>query len=251
MQAFIQTQDNRPFSLVAMIAAEGFRQRGYELIPFKVEDIDTTLWSLESPIVGGVGTIKRALYILNVPYAHDTYPLDLRHFLKRNVSERTLGSIRSSELPLFIKPRVDDKKFTGFVCADIFDRHLGNLPNNLPIYASDPIEILTEYRCYILNGKILSVARYTGPVDYFPNMKTVRGMIYSYLNAPIAYSIDVGTTPDEDTVLIEVNDAMSLGNYGLPPTLAAKMIAARWFQLTGQDYKDEADCYDSPAFISH
>ena len=44
-------------------------------------------------------------------------------------------------------------------------------------------------------------------------------------------------TKDGRTLLVELNDAYSLGCYGLPSVSYAKLISARWSQLL--DVKDE------------
>lgn len=43
--------------------------------------------------------------------------------------------------------------------------------------------------------------------------------------------MDWGITAKGETVLIEVNDAVALGNYGLEGRLHTAMIEARWRQL--------------------
>lgn len=49
--------------------------------------------------------------------------------------------------------------------------------------------------------------------------------------APAAYVLDWGVTAKGETVLVEANDGMSFGHYGLPPVSYARMIAARWYEL--------------------
>lgn len=47
----------------------------------------------------------------------------------------------------------------------------------------------------------------------------------------MACSIDIGVTKDGRTLLIECNDAYSLGAYGLVDYKYAKLLSARWSQL--------------------
>jgi len=248
---FLQFKHGIPYHFSASIAAEGFRQLGYEIIPFDLGDLSTMRWSPEIPVFACVGAIKVALAALGFSPLIETYPKELLPFLNRSLDVTQLGRLSPGDLPLFIKPKLQHKRFTGFVCNDVLDRRLGGISPEFEIYVSNPVDILSEYRCYVLNGKILSIARYRGSVEHFPNVAIVREMICAYLDAPISYGLDVGITSKGETLLVEVNDSTSLGNYGLPPTLFAKMIAARWFQITGQDYSEEADCFDSPSFISN
>ena len=50
-------------------------------------------------------------------------------------------------------------------------------------------------------------------------------------------SMDICVTKDGRTLLVEFNDAYSLGAYGLADIYYAKLISARWSQLLG--VKDE------------
>ena len=62
-------------------------------------------------------------------------------------------------------------------------------------------------------------------------------MVRSYVDSPSAYSIDIGLTDIDETIIVEINDGYSLGSYGLDPLLYAKLLSARWAELTGT--KDE------------
>lgn len=44
--------------------------------------------------------------------------------------------------------------------------------------------------------------------------------------------MDFGVTNTGATILVEVNDGYSLGNYGLDSLLYAKLLSARWTELT-------------------
>ena len=254
MKARLQTKNGRPYSVASMLAVEGFIQRGYEISPFDIADIDHIEWQRAEPVIGGVGTCRRILEHLKVNWMRDTYPIQLRNYLQRKISTCQLGELKSEEFPVFIKPKLDTKTFTGFVCKDKWDRRLGNLPSDLDIYRVEVVDFLTEYRVYVMDGKILNIARYTGKVDHTPNVATIRCMINDMYTtdseAPISYSLDVGVLSTGDTALVEVNDALSLGNYGLCPALHSKMISARWLQLVGLHYLDDADTNDSPSYIN-
>lgn len=60
-------------------------------------------------------------------------------------------------------------------------------------------------------------------------------MVRSYVDSPSAYSIDIGLTAENETIIVEVNDGYSLGSYGLDPLLYAKLLSARWAELTGTE----------------
>ena len=52
-----------------------------------------------------------------------------------------------------------------------------------------------------------------------------------YLAPPAAYSLDFGVLATGETALIEVNDSIALGAYGLAHNKYARMIEARWKEL--------------------
>lgn len=236
----------KPFSFSALTLARGYLQRGAEIKTFELQDIATRVWEPEAPVIVGVGGLSTIFKSMEISYIPTTYPVDLQHFLGRKVTKTTLGKM---QLPCFIKPALDLKTFTGFVCHDRHDRRLGNQNNEAEVFTSEIVEFTTEYRVYICQGKIQNVARYTGPVDVFPNMQLVRDMISSYVSAPIAYSVDIGITKEGETLLVEVNDALALGNYGIPATLLAKMHEARWNEIVGLPFDEVSE--DSPSFISN
>lgn len=57
----------------------------------------------------------------------------------------------------------------------------------------------------------------------------------SWDERPMACSMDICYTRDGRTLLVELNDAYSLGCYGLPGVLYAKLISARGSQLLGRE----------------
>lgn len=48
---------------------------------------------------------------------------------------------------------------------------------------------------------------------------------------PLSCAMDICVTKDNRTLLVEFNDAYSLGSYGLSSVFYAKFISARWSQL--------------------
>ena len=142
------------------------------------------------------------------------------------------------EFPVFVKPLSDVKAFTGFVADN--DKAFDLYPidwDSMDLLCSEPINanILSEWRCYILGGKIVNVSNYSGDPILFPNIGTIETTIYNHTDAPAAYSMDFAVVEWGErinlTVLIECNDAWALGPYGCPPELYAKMIRNRWKEI--------------------
>jgi hypothetical protein len=262
MKIWVQSKKNNPgvpLNISQAIALDGFIQRGHWSEFFSVEEIDQIHWRREEPLIGGVGTYQRVLPKLGVQWERRSYPDSLSDFMGRQVGYIKMHDlsrfIESRGRSVFIKPANDDKGFTGFVCNHPEDRwnpKLSKMADDAMLVWSDVITIKTEYRVYVLNGNIQNIARYRGEVEFLPNIRVIRDMIEAYTDAPISYGLDVAVEQDRQTCLVEVNESLALGNYGLPSMLHAKMIAARWFELMGDHSRmsDESDSVDSPPFLN-
>lgn len=64
---------------------------------------------------------------------------------------------------------------------------------------------------------------------------TIEHAVRDYVTAPAGYAIDFGVTDDGRTLLVEVNDGYALGSYGLFYPEYAKLLSARWAELTSTE----------------
>jgi len=71
----------------------------------------------------------------------------------------------------------------------------------------------------------------SGDYRFYPDYRVIEAAMFAYKSAPVAYTLDFGVTEDKETRLIEANDAFSLGAYGLPSVVYARMVEARWDQM--------------------
>jgi len=130
-------------------------------------------------------------------------------FLKRKIfkgSEKNSIS-NSTSKQYFIK---DISKIKGFTDIVSFEE----IPNNRDVLASEEIEILNEWRCFIYKGELLDIRSYNTSCFVYPNIDIIKEMINEYKNSPTAYTIDVGITDSGETVLIEIHQFFSCGLYG-------------------------------------
>jgi hypothetical protein len=223
-------------------AADWFETLGYEVIPF-IELDDIIGLEKDTPVVGGISNVKKALERLGItpPTAIDI-PKCLEKYTCRKIWTTTLGQIHNNEdcWPVFIKPLHEGKRFTGHVIKNYVDTiQTSGTPMDLQVIASEVVKWESEYRCFILKGKVIDARRYMGDIRWYPNIDLVEQMVSDFKDAPAAYSIDVGKMVDTsgkvcDTSLVEVNDGYSLGTYGLPAFMQVKMIVARWNEMTGK-----------------
>jgi hypothetical protein len=172
-------------------------------------------------------------------------PFELERFANRKTTEIKLADFKYAvkndlatefKFPLFIKPK-RIKAFSNGVITN---------PNNIDLILSDAneeetaivspkINIESEYRCFVLKNELIGIKHYSGDFTIFPSVNQINNMIAAYTEAPIAYTLDVGVVQNE-TIIIECNDAWSIGNYGLDSKLYVKMLYARWQQIT-KSYK--------------
>ena len=152
-----------------------------------------------------------------------------------------LESIKATDLPLFIKPALEIKKFTG----DIFKKqsHLDMLrsfdkcDDNTEVWISDILEFETEYRVFVSKGVIYGMKHYQGDYSKIIDIEEVKKMISAYKNCPSAYTLDVGLVKGK-TLLVEVNDMWAIGSYGLDGRDYALLCARRMNEIMNERIKD-------------
>lgn len=211
----------------------GFSALGYE-IEFYENNPPEHLFRSDI-VVGWISSVKQALINLGIePPTEIDYPECLTPFYKRKLWKSTLHKVYTDELswPVFVKP-VLGKQFNGTLVKSLTDLvGLGNQVDR-EIWCSEPIDFLSEYRCFVRYGKILGCKHYKGAWDISPDKKTVESAIKIFeeeKNVPASYCMDFGVTKDFTSV-VEVNDGYSAGTYGLQAILYAKFISARWHQM--------------------
>ena len=242
MPVYIQKKNGEFINLNCFNAYDGFQQMGYEVIGFEKPDLSSLPLTVEDIVCGNVGTVYQALErigiarppVLNVPE-------ELRGFCGRRITTKTLGEVRAlNDVPIFIKPRDIGKQFTGYVIREFRDLiETAAFPDDTPVITSDVVSFVTEYRTFVLRGRLVGSKNYKGDFRFVPDFRVVEAAVAEYASSPVAYGIDFGLTDDGRTLLVEVNDSFSLGCYGLSATVYARMIEARWKQM--QEGKYDAD----------
>lgn len=238
MRAFIQCgNDGLPYNMNTFSAMLGFQQMGIETVLF-TEKTELEVAAVSDIVVGGVGRVKQFLEEREIHVEDIDYPSTLAPFYGRKIWKTTSREfLRQCNEPVFIKPE-QGKLFTGFVChSEVNIAGRFSPEDDIPVYCSEVMTLLTEWRCFVRYGEILDIRRYKGELGKIYSLAKVKEMIKSYVDAPAAYALDIGLTSEGDTIIVEINDGYSLGSYGLDPLLYAKLLSARWAELTGT--KDE------------
>lgn len=88
----------------------------------------------------------------------------------------------------------------------------------------------SEFRCFVFENQLLDVRLYNGDYKIIPDFKKIEGMIEVYgKSAPHAYTLDIGVTEENETVIIEVHDFFSCGLYGFMPVNKLPYMFWRWY----------------------
>lgn len=218
-------------------ALEGFFAMGFEVIEVdNPENIEIEKYHV---FVGGISYIHKTLQKLNIPVPKPfDYPESLKPFLGREIWTSGINDIANNpeNWNVFVKPKNISKKFTGRLVTSTKDLiGCGDLNENTSVWVSEPKNFLTEWRVFIRYGRVIGAKIYKGDWRMKFDHKVIENAIKAYQDAPAGYSLDFGYTDKGETLLIEVNDGYSLGSYGLFYIDYAKLLSARWAELTGQE----------------
>jgi hypothetical protein len=248
MRAWVQQlSPTSNFYLSMVQAAHWFGQRGYEIVPFEVSEI--ALGRLDDDLVktpdemvlrGGVETVHLALARAGRPSPPVLdLPESLSPWFGRRVWKTTLGDVRRlvetpDYQPCHIKPLVQHKLFTGTIIRAFRDLiATARVPDDVLVLVQGCVDFVSEWRAYVLRGEILHVGHYRGDPLLFPDARLMRAALEAFEDRPIAFGMDWGVTRTGESLLVEVNDGYSLGNYGLRGPEYTAMIEARWRELMG------------------
>lgn len=190
--------------------------RGAKVFDYELSDIIT----VENNIIpiGSVQFVSE--YLLNhyniIPYPVNI-PIELIDYkwTKRTVINGTNKSIIGTK---FVKSATGIKSYTE-ICT--------SAPKG-SYQISDIIDIDSEWRSFVYEGKLVGLQNYSGEFDIFPDVARIKEMIKAYTKQPIAFTLDVAISSNE-TVIIEVHDFFSCGLYGFAEHKILPFMFIKWF----------------------
>lgn len=234
MRALIQKLHGEFANINVLTAYLGFREKGYAIEFFEHDTFDRVELDADSIVVGGIPIVVEALTRLGIePPPLVSIPACLRSHASRRVWQGTLSDARDAVdagRTLFIKPLPHDRKlFGGKVVANYRDLAItASLPGSYPVICSEPIDMISEFRVFVIDGAPVGCRHYKGDFRRFPDFDFIDATIAAFHDAPSGYGIDFAVTSNGGTVLVEVNEGFSLGCYGLPALPYSSLIEARW-----------------------
>ncbi len=159
-------------------------------------------------------------------------PEELYKLVDRKIKVSTLSeAIKSTGV--FIKPIPEaGKSFNGFIYKVQMDLiKIANVSLEDMVITSDPVSFVSEWRCCVLNKEFVDIRPYSGNFRIQPDHRIIDRVIEAWVESPVAYSCDIGVLDSGETTIVEINDVMSLGSYGVPPMILASMIEKRWEEI--------------------
>jgi hypothetical protein len=94
---------------------------------------------------------------------------------------------------------------------------------------SEYVEFVAEYRIIVLGEEIVHIGWYNGQQGIFPDMEKVKLIVMQYVSVDgraEAFTIDVGITKSNNTVLIEIHPFACCGTYGYSGFAGTKYLTA-------------------------
>ncbi|CAJ1334539.1 unnamed protein product [Effrenium voratum] len=263
-RAYVQTFDEVPQDYQPVV--EELKSRGVEVHLRTTESMLAKPFPLtkDDLVVGDFDWTRIALKQLGCPMpAPPDYPKCLEHLLHRKIWQSTLGEVRDQlaalpshiEHQVFIKPAMDTKAFSAIIepkeqmlgtLLDGIPGALDPLPAEMPVHCAEVIDMISEYRVYVVEGEIRAVCHYKGPsrgdgaIDELVVEDAVRTLCSSEEGHGLAgmgmdFAVIRQRTGDRTvfkTCLVEVNDGYSLGKYnGVSGKDYTDLLIARWKQL--------------------
>ncbi len=194
-------------------------------------------------VVGNNPIISNVLKRLGINYINESYPESLKKYLERNIWESTIRKLLMENhgnylINVFVKPKSKAKLFTGFVINSTTSLYkLDQISKNTDLYCSSVVEWLSEFRVFVMKGKIVGIKNYDGDSTLQLNMEIVENAINDFENSPQktdGYGIDFGILKNGKTALVEWNDGFALGSYKLDREIYTDLIIARWEEILKQ-----------------
>lgn len=232
MRAYIHAFQGFPWNEECEIAYRGFKNLGVECNLFTSnEELDTR--TRDDIVVGGMLIMEHSLRQMGIDLPNYNYPEELEGFLGRRIWKTSISDLKFEVLPIFIKP-LKEKAAKGLVVNSWDDiTEYSEMDSEDVILCSEVVRFISEWRCFVRYGEILGIQFYYGDQNIRPDQAVVEKAVLTYKNSPAAFSLDFGVSTDGRTLLIEMNDGLAIGCYGLQEDLYAKFLTSRWTELTG------------------
>lgn len=162
-----------------------------------------------------IGSVEFVESILNKNLKPINIPSQL---MKNKYTGRWVGNVSRQQLlrqldkykELFIKDSITVKRFDPAII-----RSEGDISFDSEVYfASEVIDIESEWRAFIFRNKIIDCKQYIGNYTDTIDNNILKSMVAAWTNSPSAYTLDIAKLKNGNTVIIEAHNFISCGLYG-------------------------------------
>ena len=180
-------------------------------------------------------TVGKRLGLALLEPAADTLSLLPTEHVRRDVRFTTLGAARGERFPRFVKP-ADEKQFRAAVYPSA-EALPGSeiLEDSLPVLTAEPVRWLDEYRCFVLEGQVVTASPYAwmGEREELSragfDLDAARAFASDVLaragdSFPPAVVLDVGRIEGRGWAVVELNPAWSSGLYACDPAGVLRVL---------------------------
>ena len=144
--------------------------------------------------------------------------------------EEAIDRIENDEV-LFVKPTIT-KLFTGLVADKYCTSYLRAYDKNTEVLVYPVIDnLISEWRVYISDGKIIDSRHYLGDFKIIPDYDLVESIVKDNSDFPSTYTIDIGITSKNENFVVEFNDMWAIGNYGIENMTYLRLLKKRYIEI--------------------
>lgn len=193
-------------------------------------------------LVDGVDQVRRALHAAGrKPYPWNDYPPELAAFYGRKIETTTWAELNARGGEYFVKRPFKGSfqpaviRFPWKPTGSDDDYNVLHLDDGDVLLASEPVEFVAEWRAFCIDGEVLDLRQYAGDWRWSPTKLVAEVAASRFVPKMRGYSVDIGLTRDDRTLVVETNAGHSLGSYGLRPDLYATLLAAAWAGVWGDE----------------
>lgn len=157
-------------------------------------------------------------------------------YTKRRITLSTHGEASQSSVPIFVKTP-NEKGFPPGVYARGVPGYReipGSYDSDTVVLVSEPVHFTSEYRCFVLDGRVRTTSLYTwarAPMPDPPMLAEPWRFVVEMLRAcadtlPRACVVDVGFITDRGWAIVEANSACGAGIYDCDPDAVLDVVQA-------------------------
>lgn len=166
-----------------------------------------------------IGTIEFVNHYINLAYnIKQQNPIEIPIYLRtQDFLKRDYRIIEYKEIPktgqYFVKDVSQLKTFGQIINLEEIEEYKLNKTHLLQI--SECFDIKSEYRVYVIDGKIENIVNYNGDTTLFPDINLIQkavNLINIHEKWLKSYTIDI-MVGDKGTAIIEIHNFVSVGLY--------------------------------------